>query len=236
MWFGILSLFPEMFSSLTDYGVTARAVENKRIEVDFSNPRDFATDRHQTVDDRPYGGGPGMVMKADILLKALEHLKEMRAKVSPKKVKVIYLSPVGTKLTQAKVRSLALESELILIAGRYEGIDQRFIDTQVDESLSIGDYVVSGGELPAMVLMDAIIRLQPGVLGHPQSCEQDSFNTNQLLDYPHYTRPEVWQNKAVPEVLLSGHHQNIERWRQEEALKLTQRYRSDLLENEQEKI
>ena len=237
MWFGIVTLFPEMFNSLTNYGVSARAVENKLVSLDFSNPRDFATDRHNTVDDRPYGGGPGMVMKADTLLQALESLKLKRLKADkPKKIKVLYLSPVGIKLTQAKVRTLATESELILISGRYEGIDQRFIDSHVDESISIGDYVVSGGELPAMVLMDAIMRLQPGALGHPLSSEQDSFSVTHLLDYPHYTRPEVWQNQVVPEVLLSGNHKKIALWREEEALKLTQRYRSDLLENEQEKI
>lgn len=230
MWFGVVSLFPEMFRSITEYGVSSRAVENNLLTLAFSNPREFAKDRHNTVDDRPYGGGPGMVMKPDILMEALQKLKDARlADDKSRKIKVIYLSPVGVKLTQVKVRELAKESELILISGRYEGIDQRFIDSQVDESISVGDYIVSGGELPAMILIDAITRLQPGVLGHPLSSVQESFNESALLDYPHYTRPEIWENQVVPEVLLSGHHHKIEKWRQEQALKLTQKYRSDLL-------
>lgn len=234
MWFGIVTLFPEMFESITEYGITSRATKKKLIDLTFSNPRDFALDRHNTVDDRPYGGGPGMVMKPDILFQALESLKLQRQDKA-NKIKVIYLSPAGKKLTQAKARALATESELILISGRYEGIDQRFIDTQVDEMISIGDYVLSGGELPAMVLIDAITRLQPGALNHALSSVQDSFRVTNLLDCPHYTRPEVWQGQAVPEVLLSGNHEMIAKWRQEEAFKLTKRYRSDLLENDQEK-
>ena len=231
MWFGIVTLFPEMFSSITEYGITARATKNKLISLDFSNPRDFALDKHNTVDDRPYGGGPGMVMKPEILFQALESLKLTKGiKAGDKKIKVIYLSPAGKKLTQAKVRALALESELILISGRYEGIDQRFIDTQVDEMISIGDYVLSGGELPAMVVIDAVARLQPGALGHALSSVQDSFSITTQLDCPHYTRPEIWQNQAVPEILLSGNHQMIAAWRLEAALELTKKYRSDLIE------
>jgi len=234
MWFGIVTLFPAMFESITQYGITARAAKHKLITLEFANPRDFAKDKHGTVDDRPYGGGPGMVMKPDILFSALENLKLKRASHTSQKIKVIYLSPAGIKLTQNKVQALAQEQDLILISGRYEGIDQRFIDSQVTEMISIGDYVLSGGELPAMVLIDALTRLQAGALGDELSSVQDSFS-HALLDHPHYTRPPMWQGHVVPEVLLSGDHKAIEKWRAQAALDLTKQYRSDLIEGLGEK-
>lgn len=222
MQFGIVSLFPEMFAAVTEHGVTGRAVRSGRIALDYWNPRDFTTDKHRTVDDRPYGGGPGMVMMTEPLQKAV-----MAAKTSLPTAKTIYLSPQGRLLNQQHVAELAAQPALILIAGRYEGIDERFIAQHVDEEWSVGDYVLSGGEMAAMVMIDAISRLLPGVLGHELSAEQDSF-TMGLLDCPHYTRPEVFDDIPVPSVLLSGNHEEIRRWRLTQSLVRTRARRPDL--------
>ena len=224
----VISLFPEMFSAISDYGITSRAVKQGLLQLTCWNPRDYTTDRHHTVDDRPFGGGPGMVMK----IKPLEDALVQAKAAAGEKAKVIYLSPQGRQLNQSAVRELANEEALILIAGRYEGIDERFIDAYVDEEWSIGDYVLSGGELPAMVLMDAVVRRLPGVLNDAQSAEQDSFATG-LLDCPHYTRPEVFDGVRVPDVLLSGNHAEIAKWRLKMALGRTRERRPDLLANRQ---
>jgi len=224
MQFGIISIFPEMFQALTESGVTRRAVSNGLVSIECWNPRDFTDDKHQTVDDRPYGGGPGMLMKVKPLELAIAAAKE---KLGPNS-KVIYLSPQGKQLTQQGAETLATEENLIFLAGRYEGVDERLIQAQVDEEWSIGDYVLSGGELAAMVMMDSIIRLVPEVLGHDMSAVEDSF-VDGLLDCPHYTRPEVYEGESVPHVLLSGNHKKIERWRLKQALGRTWQRRPDLL-------
>jgi tRNA (guanine37-N1)-methyltransferase len=221
----VISIFPEMFSAIRDHGITSRAMKQGLVELNCRNPRDYTEDRHQTVDDRPFGGGPGMVMKIQPLERALADARQAIGGA----VKVIYLSPQGRPLKQRGVQELAGLDALILIAGRYEGIDERFIETHVDEEWSIGDYVLSGGELPAMVLIDAVTRLLPGALGHAGSAEEDSF-TDGLLDCPHYTRPEVYEGKHVPEVLLSGNHEHIRRWRLMQALGRTAERRADLLD------
>lgn len=225
MHVSVISIFPEMFAAISEYGITSRAVKQGLLELRCWNPRDFTDDRHQTVDDRPFGGGPGMVMKIQPLERALAAARQ----VAGEGAKVIYLSPQGQTLKQSSVRELVQEQSLILIAGRYEGIDERFIETHVDEEWSIGDYVLSGGELPAMVLIDAVTRLLPGALGHADSAEEDSF-TDGLLDCPHYTRPEVYEGKRVPDVLLSGNHEHIRRWRLMQSLGRTQERRADLLD------
>ena len=222
MRFQVVTLFPQMFASITDYGVVGRAFNQGKVKFECLNPRDFTDDAYQTVDARPYGGGPGMVMLAEPLWQAIQSAKH-KASQAP----VIYLSPQGEPLTQSLLQELATMPELILLSGRYEGVDQRLIDEAVDREISIGDYVLSGGELPAMVLMDGIARLLPGVLGHECSAEQDSF-TDGLLDCPHYTRPEIWHGTSVPEVLLSGHHAKIAAWRQAQAEQITQQKRADL--------
>jgi len=221
----VVTLFPEMFSAVSDNGVTGRAIQNGLVQLGTINPRDYTDDRHNTVDARPYGGGPGMVMMVEPLRAAISEAK----KVLGDKAKVIYLSPQGRKLDQIGLQELAKREEIILLCGRYEGIDERLIASEVDEEISIGDYVISGGELAAMVLIDGITRLVPGALGHEDSAEQDSF-MNGLLDTPHYTRPEVLDGEAVPDVLLSGHHKNIERWRLKQALGRTWLRRPDMLE------
>lgn len=221
----VITLFPEMFAAISEYGITSRAVRQGLISLNCWNPRTYTEDRHQTVDDRPFGGGPGMVMKIQPLERALLAARESAGG----RAKVIYLSPQGRPLKQEAVRELAKEESLILIAGRYEGIDERFIEAHVDEEWSIGDYVLSGGELPAMVLIDAVTRLLPGALGHADSAEEDSF-TDGLLDCPHYTRPEVYADQRVPEVLLSGNHEHIRRWRLQQALGRTWERRADLLD------
>ncbi|MCU5785861.1 tRNA (guanosine(37)-N1)-methyltransferase TrmD [Alloalcanivorax marinus] len=223
----LVSLFPEMARAVTDFGVTRRAVENGLLTLDTVNPRDFTEDRHRTVDDRPFGGGPGMVMKVAPLEKALA-----AARQGNPGARVVYLSPQGRPLTQARAAQLAATPGLILLAGRYEGVDERLIETEVDELVSIGDYVLSGGELPALVLIDAVTRLLPGVLGHQDSAAQDSFSgeLEDLLDCPHYTRPETYRDRSVPGVLLSGDHERIRRWRLKQALGRTWRCRPDLLE------
>lgn len=227
---GVVSLFPEMFDALTQHGVSGRAVREGIIDIGFWNPRDYATDRHRTVDDRPYGGGPGMLMKVDTLRSAIHDARQSLMSEDGAAPKVIYLSPQGRVLDHAGVRELADHGRLVVVAGRYEGIDERVIDADIDEQWSIGDYVLSGGELPAMVLMDAVARMVPGVLGHAQSAEEDSF-ADGLLDCPHYTRPESIDGHDVPAVLLSGNHQEIRKWRLKQSLGRTWRYRPDLLED-----
>ncbi|MDT8310076.1 MAG: tRNA (guanosine(37)-N1)-methyltransferase TrmD [Methylophaga sp.] len=224
MHLGVISLFPEMFKAVTDFGVTGRAVKNGLLQVTVWNPRDFTDDKHRTVDDRPYGGGPGMVMKVAPLLAAIEDAKSVVGHYS----KVIYLSPQGKPLTQVALGELVQQKSLILLAGRYEGIDERLIKQQVDEEWSIGDYVLSGGELPAMVLIDGMARLLPGVLGDADSAEQDSFMDG-LLDHPHYTRPEQLAGDTVPPVLLGGDHEAIRKWRLKQSLGQTWLRRPDLL-------
>ena len=224
MWIGIVSLFPEMFEALTHYGITRRAIERGILEVDTWNPRDFALDRHKTVDDKPYGGGPGMLMKVEPLHDAIQAARQKSATNCP----VVYLSPQGKRLTQADLDRLAEHQELILVAGRYEGIDERLVESVIDEEISIGDFVVSGGELPAMMLIDGITRLLPDALGDRESAEQESF-VDGLRDYPQYTRPEDVAGLRVPEVLLSGNHEKIARWRKQQALGRTRERRPDLL-------
>ena len=234
--FSIVTLFPEMFDNFFSQGVIGRAVKKGLIDVALFNPRDYTHDKHRTVDDRPYGGGPGMLMMVQPLADAILDAKA----ASSDKVQVVYLSPQGRKLDFEGVQTLSQYTDLVLVAGRYEGIDERIIDTLIDQEWSIGDYVLSGGELPAMVLMDAVSRLIPDVLGHNQSAVEDSF-TSGLLDCPHYTRPETYQNQGVPEVLLSGDHEKIRQWRLSESVKRTLQRRPDLLENlalteEQQKV
>ncbi|TVP56919.1 MAG: tRNA (guanosine(37)-N1)-methyltransferase TrmD [Halomonadaceae bacterium] len=219
-----ITLFPEMFTAVTDYGVTGRAVRDGLLAFTAVNPRDFTQDRHQTVDDRPFGGGPGMVMKIAPLRDAISHARSTLGG----RARVIYLSPQGRTLDQAMVRELSEEPALVLVAGRYEGIDERLIQTEVDDEVSIGDFVLSGGELGAMVIMDALTRQLPGALGHAQSAEQDSF-ADGLLDCPHYTRPEHFQGLGVPQVLLGGNHEAIRRWRLKQSLGRTWERRPDLL-------
>ncbi|MGY3857622.1 tRNA (guanosine(37)-N1)-methyltransferase TrmD [Aeromonas sp. NJAU223] len=226
MWIGVISLFPEMFRAITEHGVTGRAVKSGLLQIECWNPRDFTHDKHRTVDDRPYGGGPGMLMMVQPLRDAIHAAKQAAGDGA----KVIYLSPQGRKLTQAGVTELATNQKLILVAGRYEGIDERVIQTEVDEEWSIGDYVLSGGELPAMTLIDAVSRLVPGVLGDQASAEQDSF-TDGLLDHPHYTRPELLDGLAVPEALTSGNHEVIRRWRLKQSLGRTWQRRPELINN-----
>ncbi|KAA8714599.1 tRNA (guanosine(37)-N1)-methyltransferase TrmD [Morganella psychrotolerans] len=226
MWIGVISLFPDMFRSITEHGVTGRAVKNGLISIDCWNPRDYTHDRHHTVDDRPYGGGPGMLMMVEPLRKAIHDAKA----AAGDNAKVIYLSPQGRKLDQQGVCELAASEKLILVCGRYEGIDERVIQTEIDEEWSIGDYVLSGGELPAMTLIDAVSRFVPGVLGHQASAKEDSF-ADGLLDCPHYTRPEVLDGMSVPPVLLSGNHAQIDRWRMKQSLGRTWLRRPELLES-----
>lgn len=221
MRFGIITIFPEMFASL-HYGILGRALRSGALSVEFWNPRDYTHDRHRTVDDRPYGGGPGMVMKAPPLADAV-HAAHLVMPNAP----VIYLSPQGQLLNQAILAELAQQTALILIAGRYEGVDERFVESSVDRELSIGDYVISGGELAVMVIIDGISRLLPGVLGHPASANQDSFVTG-LLDYPHYTRPRVYAERPVPNVLISGNHEAIHNWRFMQSVRRTRQRRPDL--------
>lgn len=221
----VVTLFPEMFEAIRGSGIPRRAIDRDLLELQMWNPRDFTFDRHRTVDDRPYGGGPGMVMQYEPLRDALQAIRAAGEQTAP----VIYLSPQGRKLDQAGVQELAQRPRLILLAGRYEGVDERLIESEVDEEWSIGDYVLSGGELAAMVMIDAVTRLLPGALGHEDSADQDSFSSG-LLDYPHYTRPEVIDGRTVPAVLLSGDHAAIARWRMKQALGRTWLRRPELLE------
>jgi len=225
MKFAIVSLFPEMFDAITQYGVTGRAVKQDKLQIDYWDPRDFTQDKHRTVDDRPYGGGPGMVMKIEPLQQAIHAAKQQLGQ----QTKVAYMSPQGRKLDQQGLQELATREAMIFVAGRYEGIDERLIEQEVDEEWSVGDYVLSGGELAAMVMIDGIARLLPGVLGDEESAQQDSFMAG-LLDHPHYTRPEKLVNQPVPKVLLSGDHEAIRKWRLKQSLGRTWLRRTDLLE------
>ncbi|SHO55350.1 tRNA (guanosine(37)-N1)-methyltransferase TrmD [Vibrio quintilis] len=226
MWVGIISLFPEMFRSVTDFGVTGQAVSKGLLSLEVWNPRDFTHDKHRTVDDKPYGGGPGMLMMVQPLRDAIQAAKN----AAPDKAKVIYLSPQGRKLDQSGVEELAANKSLILICGRYEGVDERVIESEVDEEWSVGDFVMTGGELPAMTIIDSVSRFVPGVLGDFASAEEDSF-VNGLLDCPHYTRPDILDGKSVPSVLKSGNHSNIRQWRLKQSLGRTWLRRPELLEN-----
>lgn len=226
MWFGVISLFPEMFTALTQSGVTSRAVKNGLIEVELWNPRDFTHDKYQTVDDKPYGGGPGMLMKVQPLRDAIT---AARAK-APQGTKVVYMSPQGERLSHSLVTRFHDWGSLILIAGRYEGIDERILQREVDLEVSIGDYVLSGGEIPAMCVIDAVSRMVPGVLGNIRNAQEDSF-ADGLLHFPQYTRPEEIDGLGVPPILMSGNHQKIRRWRLQQALARTYERRPDLLQS-----
>jgi len=228
MKFDVVTLFPEMVESVAHVGVLGRAIKNGQIQLNSWNPRDYTKDKHRTVDDRPYGGGPGMLMKVEPLKLAIEDAKKSAQNVGVAS-RVIYMSPQGKTVTQQDVKKLAELPGVILIAGRYEGIDERIIETQVDEEWSIGDYVLSGGELPALVLIDAIARMIPGVLGDDDSAQQDSFMQG-LLDCPHYTRPEEIDGRTVPQVLLSGNHRDIDRWRLQQSLGRSWLRRPDLID------
>ena len=219
MKFDVLTLFPEMFEAMNS-SIIGKAQEKNLIEINLINIRDFSKDKHKKVDDMPYGGGAGMVMKADVIYDAYKSIENQQAKV-------IYMSPQGKKLNQKKVEELAQEEEIVILCGHYEGVDQRIIEKIVDEEISIGDYVLTGGELPAMVLIDSVSRYTDGVIAK-ESIAEESF-ANGILEYPQYTRPEVFEGMKVPEILLSGHHQNIDKWRKEEALRLTKLKRPELL-------
>lgn len=227
MRFDVITLFPEMFAPLLTSGVTRRAFESGLVDVQFSNPRDFAEGRYRRIDDRPFGGGPGMVMMAEPLFRCLEHTRTARGERPP----VILFSPQGQPLDQAMVQRWSGSRGAVLICGRYEGLDQRFVEAEVDQEISLGDFVLSGGEIAAMALLDAVARLQPGVLADPASHAQDSFSpdVDGLLDCPHYTRPEVWRGVAAPEVLMSGNHALVARWRRDQSLSQTQRLRPQLI-------
>lgn len=226
--FDAISVLPAMFAALTDHGVVGRAHTKGLWQLKVWNPRDFASDAYRTIDDRPYGGGPGMVMMAEPLRKLLEAVRAERSASGWSAGRLVYLSPQGRAFDQSAARHWAAGDGLILLAGRYEGVDQRFIDRHVDEEWSIGDFVVSGGELPAMSMLDAAVRLLPGVLNDGESALQDSF-AHGLLDHPHFTRPEILDGEPVPPVLLSGHHKEIERWRRQQALLATRQKRPELL-------
>ena len=226
--FDVVTLFPPMFDAISQHGITSRALQNKLCDLNLWNPRDYTNDNHRTVDDRPYGGGPGMVMLAEPLALAINAAVARQRAAGVAKPKVVHLSPSGKPLTHDDVMALSQEQGLVLLASRYEGVDQRLLDRMIDEEYSIGDYVLSGGELPAMVLMDAIIRQLPGALGDADSAAEDSF-VNGLLDCPHYTRPEEYEGERVPEVLLSGNHAKIKQWRLKMALQRTRDQRPDLL-------
>lgn len=226
--FDVVTLFPPMFDAISQHGITARALQNKLYDLSLWNPRDYTTDNHRTVDDRPYGGGPGMVMLAEPLEQAIQAAKARQVATGVIKPKVIHMSPSGKPLTHEIVMDLMTEQGIVILASRYEGVDQRLLDRMVDAEYSIGDYVLSGGELPAMVLMDAIIRQLPGALGDADSAIEDSF-VDGLLDCPHYTRPEEYLGVKVPEVLSSGNHAKIKQWRLKMSLKRTRDQRPDLL-------
>ena len=228
MRFDVITLFPELFDPFLKVGITRRAYETGQVQVELTNPRDFASGNYRRVDDRPFGGGPGMVMMAEPLEKALLAIRASRKDQAP----VLLFSPIGQTLNHAAVEHWSASEGAILVCGRYEGIDQRFIDRYVDGQISLGDFVLSGGEIAAMAMLDAIARLQPGVLSDADSHHQDSFNPalDGLLDCPHYARPATWAEQPVPAVLMSGHHEQIERWRRQQRLALTAQHRPDLLE------
>ncbi len=226
MWIGLVSLFPDMFQAVSDFGITRRAIDKQLLTLEFWNPRDFAPDPHKQVDDKPYGGGPGMLMKVQPLRDAILAAKAKADTHCP----VIYMSPQGRQAEHELLLRLSAEPALVLVAGRYEGIDERLIEAMIDEEISIGDFVVTGGELPAMLLLDGMTRLIPGVLGAQESVHRDSF-TDGLLKGPQYTRPELIDGKSIPDVLLSGNHQAIATWRKMQALGRTQDRRPELLRN-----
>ncbi len=228
MQFDVVTLFPEMFAALTQSGVTRRAFEQNKCGLSLWNPRDFTTDNHRTVDDRPYGGGPGMVMMARPLEATITAAKQRQLDLGLAAPRVVFMSPQGRPLTHARVTQLKAEPGLVILCGRYEAVDQRLLDRCVDEEISMGDFVLSGGELPAMALMDAVIRLLPGVLNTEASAIEDSF-VNGLLDSPHYTRPETYEGMAVPPVLMGGNHAEIVKWRRQRMLEATATKRPDLL-------
>lgn len=229
MQFDVVSLFPEMFAALTQSGVTRRAFEQERWGLTLWNPRDFTQDRHRTVDDRPYGGGPGMVMLAKPLEATINAAKARQAALGLSAPRVVFMSPQGKPLTHERVMALKDEPGLVILCGRYEAVDQRLLDRVVDEEISLGDFVLSGGELPAMALMDAVVRQLPGVLGDDASAVEDSF-VNGLLDSPHYTRPEVYEGVPVPPVLMGGNHAEITKWRRQRMLEATAKKRPELLD------
>lgn len=229
MQFDVITLFPEMFAAITESGITRRAFEQKKCEVQFWNPRDFTTDRHRTVDDRPYGGGPGMVMLAKPLQMAIHAAKARQQNLAQTTPKVIYLSPQGKPLNHERVMQWSAQSGLVLLCGRYEAVDQRLLDQEIDEEISLGDFVLSGGELPAMALIDAVMRQLPGVLHDDASAVEDSF-VNGLLDCPHYTRPEEFDGQQVPTVLMGGNHAEIAKWRRQQSLQVSWHKRPDLIE------
>jgi tRNA (guanine37-N1)-methyltransferase len=228
MEFDVVTLFPEMFSALTESGVTRRAFEQRKCALSLWNPRDFTNDNHRTVDDRPYGGGPGMVMLAKPLEAAIHSAKTRQIELGKASPRVVFMSPQGRPLTHQRVVQFAAEPGIVLLCGRYEAVDQRLLDICVDEEISVGDFVLSGGEIPAMALMDAVIRLLPGVLHDAASAVEDSF-VNGLLDCPHYTRPEIYEGMTVPQVLMGGNHAEIEKWRRKQTLEATARKRPDLI-------
>lgn len=230
MFFAVISIFPEMFTAITCYGITGRAVKRGQIQLHCINPRDFAEGGYRRVDERPFGGGPGMVMMAEPLAKAIQHAKQLATQAGCNDVPVVYMSPQGQTLHENAVRQLVQYDGLIVLCGRYEGIDERLIERYVDQEWSIGDYVLSGGELPAMVLFDSIIRRLPHVMQDEQSAEQDSF-VDGLLDCPQYTKPDHFEGLSVPEVLKSGHHGKIEKWRFLQRYQRTQQRRPELLAN-----
>ncbi len=221
----VVTLFPALLETFVEYGIPRKAVEAQRLHLSLINPRDFALDAHRTVDDRPYGGGPGMVMKVEPLRSALR-----QARQHCPQAQVVYLTPQGSTYQQADAEAFAQAGSLILLAGRYEGIDERLLQNDIDAELSVGDFVLSGGEVAAMTILDSVVRLLPDVLGHNESAEQDSFSADGLLDHPHYTRPEILDGEAVPDVLLSGDHEKIRRWRREQAVTRTWHRRRDLLD------
>lgn len=229
MRFTVVTLFPEMFESVLAASVLGKARSAGLLHVDFVNPRDFAKDKHMSVDDTPYGGGPGMVMKCDTLLAAIDSVGDAGS------VHRILLSPVGKALSQSRVKELAEEEHLVFVCGRYEGVDQRVVDLGIDESLSIGDYVLTGGELGAMVIIDSVARFLPGVLGHAESASEESFSEG-LLEYPQYTRPAEFRGQSVPEILLSGHHKKIEAWREKRSLERSAEHRPDLLVRQEQRV
>jgi tRNA (guanine37-N1)-methyltransferase len=233
MQFDVVTLFPDMFTAITQSGITRRAFEQKKCALSLWNPRDFTTDNYRTIDDRPYGGGPGMVMMAKPLEAAVDAAKARQMEQGLPQPRVVYLSPQGKQLTHERVMQLTAETGLVLLCGRYEAVDQRLLDRCVDEEISLGDFVLSGGELPAMALMDAVIRQLPGVLNDDVSAVEDSF-VNGLLDCPHYTRPDVYEGVAVPPVLMGGNHAEIEKWRRQQALLATASKRPDLIEKARE--
>ena len=230
MLLSVITLFPDMFKALTEFGISGRAIKRNIISLSTVNPRDFANDKHDTVDDRPYGGGPGMVMTFDPLKKAISSTRKSHFQKNGLESKVLYMSPQGERLDQKKILDISCCKNLIILCGRYEGIDERLIESEVDLEVSIGDYIISGGELAAMVMIDGVIRLLPGAVDNKDSVLQDSFGERALLDCPHYSRPEMIDGKSVPEVLLSGDHAKIKQWRLKQSLMRTKERRPDLFE------